>query len=292
MRFGLFGTGYWAAQTHAPALVAHPGVELIGVWGRDPAKAAALAEATHSRPYADIDDLIADVDAIAVSLPPDVQADIAIRAARAGRHLLLDKPLALDLESADLLVAAVEEAGVASTVFFTNRFFPNVVAFQDAARAESGWHGSRVVMFASIFEDDNPYAGSAWRKEHGGLWDIGPHALSIVVPVLGRVVAVSALDGPRTTAHLLLRHESGAASTVSLTLDAPADAALFRLELFGEPGTWPIPPGEGDVVGAYGRAIDHLLAREPGVGVHVGRDVVAVLSAAQTSIREGRTVPL
>src|SRR3954471_22667853 len=74
LRFGLLGTGRWAAETHAPALVAAPGAELVAVWGRDAAKAGALAERYGARAYAEVDDLLAEVDAVAVALPPDVQA--------------------------------------------------------------------------------------------------------------------------------------------------------------------------------------------------------------------------
>ena len=125
MRFGLFGTGPWAHQAHAPALAAHPDVELVGVWGRDPAKAATLAQEHGAKPYAEIDDLIADVDAVAVALPPDVQADIALRAARAGKHLLLDKPVAFTPEAAAEIVAAAAEQKVSGVVFFTRRFMRN-----------------------------------------------------------------------------------------------------------------------------------------------------------------------
>src|ERR671926_218745 len=106
MRFGLFGTGPWAHQAHAPALAAHDDVEFVGVWGRSAEKAAALAGEHAAKPYADIDALIADVDAIAVALPPDVQSDIALRAARAGKHLLLDKPIAFTPQAATEIVAA------------------------------------------------------------------------------------------------------------------------------------------------------------------------------------------
>src|SRR3712207_9512651 len=106
MRFGLFGTGPWAHQAHAPALAAHEDVEFVGVWGRDAGKAAALAGEHGAKPYADIDELIADVDAIAVALPPAVQADIALRAARPGKHLLLDKPVAFTVEAADEVASA------------------------------------------------------------------------------------------------------------------------------------------------------------------------------------------
>src|SRR4051794_32743418 len=104
MRFGVFGTGYWAREVHAAGVVACPGAELAGVWGRDPAKAKAMADGLGVRAYDDADALIDAVDAIAVALPPDVQADLAVRAANAGRHLLIEKPVALSSADADRVV--------------------------------------------------------------------------------------------------------------------------------------------------------------------------------------------
>ncbi|MEU8007831.1 Gfo/Idh/MocA family oxidoreductase [Catellatospora sp. NPDC049111] len=301
MRFGLFGTGYWAEQTQGAALVAHPEAELVGVWGRDPAKAAALASRLGARPYDDVDALIADVDAIAVALPPDVQAPIAERAARAGRHLLLDKPLALTTADADRVVEAVADTGVASVVFFTSRFDPDVVQSLEQACAAGGWSSARVTMYASIFAQGGPYSGSAWRKVHGGLWDIGPHALSRLLPVLGPVTEVTSLAGAHATSHVLARHDSGAVSVLMLTLDAPPTALLFEYQLHGEAGVLDLPGGSGDPVANFGRAIDELLAeaRHAGEGgpahpcdVRFAREVVAVLEAAQLSQQEGRTVAL
>src|SRR6185369_10319840 len=131
MRFGLLGTGYWAREVHAAALASHPGVDFVGVWGRDPAKAAALGV----RAYGDIDALLGDVDAVAIALPPDVQADLALRAARAGKHLLLDKPLALTVAAADAIVAEVDARGLASVIFFTSRFQPTTNAVLEQALA-------------------------------------------------------------------------------------------------------------------------------------------------------------
>jgi len=116
VRFGLLGTGYWAAETHAAALVAAPGTELAAVWGRDPAKAASVADRYGIRPYDDVDELIAAVDAVAIALPPQVQAPLAARAARAGKHLFLDKPLALTVAAADEVVAAVGDGQRAEAV--------------------------------------------------------------------------------------------------------------------------------------------------------------------------------
>ena len=81
----LFFTGIdWAAETHAAALAAHPDAEFVGVWGRDPAKVDALAGRYGVGAYHDVDALFADVDAVAAALPPDVQADLAVRAATAS----------------------------------------------------------------------------------------------------------------------------------------------------------------------------------------------------------------
>ncbi|MGW0431222.1 Gfo/Idh/MocA family protein [Micromonospora sp. NPDC003197] len=298
LRVGLFGTGHWAAKTHAAALAAHPGTELAGVWGRDLAKATTLAKQYDVPAFDDVDALIGAVDAVAVALPPDVQAAVAVRAAAAGRHLLLDKPLALSTQDADRVVAAAQQTGVASLVFFTNRFEPNIASFVAATAAAGGWQGARVNMFASIFESGSPYGGSAWRRERGGLWDVGPHALSVILPVLGRVTEVAAMDGPRNTVHLLLQHGAEATSTVSLTLDAPAAAVGGETVFYGENGVERMPAREGTPVEALGLAIDQLLAevesgtRDQQCDVRFGREVVAVLDAAETARAQGRTVSL
>src|SRR5436190_21442874 len=112
LRFGLLGTGYWATQTHAAGLHDHPDATFVGVWGRDAAKAQAVADRYGAVTYTDADALIKDVDAVAIALPPHVQAPLAVRAARAGRHLLLDKPVALGVAEADGVVEAADTAGV------------------------------------------------------------------------------------------------------------------------------------------------------------------------------------
>ncbi|MGX1616005.1 Gfo/Idh/MocA family protein [Micromonospora chalcea] len=298
MRFGLFGTGYWAAQTHAAAIEAHPRARLAGVWGRNPAKAEELATRHGVPAFTDVDALIDACDAIAVALPPDVQADIAVRAATAGRHLLLDKPLALDLAGADRVVDAAQASGVASVVFFTQRFHPNVTGFLASTAAAGGWQHARATMFASIFQPGNPYGDSGWRRERGALWDIGPHALSLILPVLGRVARVAAMDGPSGLVHLLLTHDGGATSSLSLTLDAPAEAVTRDFVFFGENGTATVPPGDGSVLQAFSAALDQLLeevdagTRDHRCDVRFGREVVAVLDAAQTARAQGRTVEL
>jgi predicted dehydrogenase len=290
MRMGLVGTGHWAVHTHGAALVDHADAELAGVWGRDPGKAERVAAGFGVPAFARFDDLLGQVDAVAIAVPPDVQADLAIRAAAAGRHLLLDKPLALDVPAADRVVAAVRKAGVASVVFFTNRFYSNVDDFLTGAR-ERSWNGARATMFASIFQPGSPYAGSSWRRERGGLWDIGPHALSLVLPVLGPVEEVVALAGPRDTTYGLLRHERGAVTSLALTLDAPAGGRVHEVVLYGVDGAVAVPPGDGTAVTAYRAAVTQLAANvAAGVTTHpcdvgFGRDVVALLGRIHSAQR-------
>jgi predicted dehydrogenase len=209
---------------------------------------------------------------------------------------LLDKPLALTGADADEVVEAVDAAGVASLVFFTNRFRPEIeTVLTDAART-GGWYACRGVMHASIIQPDNPYGASAWRRRHGGLWDIGPHALSILLPLLGEVTEVTAVDGPRDTVNVIARHRQGAASDLSLTLDAAPNAVAVEQVFYGEHGVAVVPGPGTTPVQAFGHAVDRLRAlssrdqrRDP-CDVHFGRSVVRILAAADTARRERRAV--
>ncbi|MBV2356238.1 Gfo/Idh/MocA family oxidoreductase [Streptomyces sp. J2-1] len=261
MRIGLLGTGPWAEMAYAPALAGHGGLDFAGVWGRRPEAAAALAERYGVRAYDDVDALLADVDAVAVALPPDVQAGMAVRAARAGRHLLLDKPLALDPADARAVAEEAERAGVASVVFFTARFQTGPSAWIAEQAALEGWFTARAQWLGAVFTTDSPFAASPWRRERGALWDVGPHALSVLLPVLGDVREVlSAAHGPGDTAHVVLGHTSGASSTLTLSLTAPPAASGNEVELRGASGVTALPRSEEDAVTALTRAADALLA--------------------------------
>ena len=275
MRFGLIGTGYWAATVHAPGIVRHPGTELVGVWGRDPVKSESLAAQFGARPYSDVDELIAAVDAVAFSVPPDIQAELAVRAGSAGRSLLLEKPVALTVDAADRVV---EAARAPTAVFFTRRFDPTVRGWFELEVDSRTWNGGSVTMLSSIFEPGNPFGESPWRKERGALWDIGPHALALLMPTLGPVEQVTSVRGVRDEAHLGLRHTTGAASSVILSLTSPAE--LTETVFWGEAGIARMPESV-DVAAAYAGTIDALLAGDTPFDAAFGRDVVRVLASAE-----------
>jgi predicted dehydrogenase len=289
MRFGLLGTGPWATAVHAPALARHPAAELVGIWGRDLAKAKALGAEYEVPGFGDVDELLSLVDAVAIALPPDVQAPLAERAAAAGKHLLLEKPLALSTAAADRLVAAVQAAGVASVVFFTLRFQDATSTWlAQAGRTRlAGGAGSWLASLAG-----SPFDASPWRREHGALWDVGPHALSVLVPALGPVVAVQAGAGLGDTVHLLLIHGSGAASSVTLSLTVARMSGGVEFFVHGDAGRLVLLPEAGTAVDAFTVAVDELQAAALTGGTHpcdvaFGRDVVAVLEAAARALESG-----
>ncbi|CCG05007.1 Gfo/Idh/MocA family protein [Blastococcus saxobsidens] len=294
MRFGVLGTGFWAEHVHAAALAEHPSAELVGVWGRDVAKAKAVGAGFEVPGFGDVDELLSQVDAVALALPPDVQAPLAERAAAAGKHLLLEKPIALDVAAADRVVAAVRDAGVASVVFFTFRFQSQTATWlTQAARTElAGGAGSWLGSLAGT-----PFAASPWRQERGALWDIGPHALSVLVPALGPVVAVQAGAGLRDTVHLVLTHESGTASTVSLSHTVAPMSAGIEFFVHGDAGRLVLLPDAEAPVQAFRVAVDELGAAALTGGVHpcdvgFGRDVVAVLATAARALESGCREPV
>jgi predicted dehydrogenase len=296
LRFGLFGTGYWAGQVHAAALTAAREARLVGVWGRDRFRTAAIAAPYGVAAYDDADALIEDVDAVSIALPPDVQVEVAVRAARAGRHLLLGKPLALSASGAADLLGAVSSAGVASVVFFTSRFVPAVDEVLRDAAATGGWYGARGTVLSSHFGNGSPYAKSTWRRAGGGLWGHGPHMMSLFLPVLGPAEEVTAVQGRYQTSHLLVRHAGGAVSALTVSLTVPKASTALDAAFLGDSGVAHLPIGGAAPVPALARAAGELTRAAAGVSgghpcdVRFGWEVNAVLTAAAESIATGRGV--
>ncbi len=288
LRFGLVGTGHWARITHAPALASTEGIEFAAVWGRNPGAAAALAAGHGAVAYPGLGAFLAAVDAVAFSVPPDVQGEIAVRAAAAGKHLLLEKPLATSDAGAGL-VRAVQDGRVASVVFFTARFQPDVRAWLADVASQDGWAGGCAVWLGSAWQASSPF-NTPWRRERGGLWDLGPHVISLLWASLGPVTSVTADAGPADVTHLVLQHEGGASSTMTVTLSASEAAAGFDLYLWGEPGRSAAPPESDQAEAALRVALAELAANARSgrvthpCDVRFGRDVGRVLSEAQRQV--------
>jgi predicted dehydrogenase len=281
-------------MTHGAALAREPGVDLAAVWGRDAAKAAAVAAELGTRAYPDFAAFLRQVDAVAFAVPPDVQAALAVQAAEAGKHLLLEKPIATSAADADRLVHAVEAAGVSSVVFVT-AFFAESSRDWLASVQASEWNGGWARWISASLGAGSPYAPSLWRQQKGALWDVGPHALSLLSAALGTVVGVSADRGAGDLVHLVFHHASGATSTASLTLTAPEPAVNIELSLWGHAGLSTMPRSQDSMAAAaFGVAVRELVANatagQPShrCDVRLGAEVVKILAAAESQISAGR----
>lgn len=282
IRVGVAGTGHWARTVHAAGVAASP-YSFAGIWGRDEVRATEAADAHGVPVFTDFDTFLGAVDAVSFALPPHVQAPLATRAARAGKHLLLEKPIATNVAAADELVDAAGD--VASVVFLTGRFVPAWEEWLHSVhpgRVESGRAEWLVRMSPT-----GPYAGSLWRKDRGALWDVGPHALSVLLPILGSVVSVAGAHGRGDHVELVLTHEHGGLSTMSLSMSLATDDRRISAEFWGQDGHQVRPDVPRDVAAAYATALSELVATaEAGqtghrCDVRFGREIVDVLARCE-----------
>jgi predicted dehydrogenase len=213
-------------------LASGPETRLSAVWTRRPDAAAGLASRHGALACRTFDALLDECDAVAFCVPPDVQETLAVDAARAGKAVLLEKPIASSLGAARRLADAVGDAGVGSLVVFTARFSAGTRAFLAEAATFDAFGG--YLLNASGAFLDGPYSSSPWRHERGALLDIGPHAIDLLSAALGDVTDVGARSS-RGWVQLSLAHEHGATSTALLSCHVPGERHT-AFELFGPRG--------------------------------------------------------
>ncbi|WP_141286968.1 Gfo/Idh/MocA family protein, partial [Pseudonocardia saturnea] len=260
MRIGLVGAGPWARTVHAPAIAGHPRWTAAGVWARRPAMAAEVAAISGGPVHERLDDLLDACDAVAFAVPPQVQGELVARVAAAGKHVVLEKPLAADLAAAERAAAAIDDAGVCSATVLTLRFDPAIRAWLDAIPA--GPHGADTVGTARWLSGallGGPFATSAWRAEHGALLDVGPHLIDLLDAALGPVTGVDQArrDEPDLW-RIGLAHAGGAHSSLTLSLRIPVDPTEFEVSVVGAAGRHRLDTRPADAVACYARLLDDL----------------------------------
>jgi len=253
----IVGTGL-AARMHWNALRLLPDVRVRGVVGTSPDKAEAFArEQGLPRGYRDLDELAEDreVQIVHLCTPPYTHVELARRLAQAGKHLLIDKPIARTAAEADAIVAAAQEAGVLLSGLFQNRFVPYVRTVKEAIA--EGRLGDVYLADCQVkwWRDAAYYEGSAWRArwatEGGGaLINQAIHAIDLlqwlagpVEEVVGRIATVAhAIETEDLGLALLrLRGGRGEAGRGALGVLEGTTAAYpgfpERLEIHGTRGT-------------------------------------------------------
>jgi predicted dehydrogenase len=240
LNIGLIGYG-GIGRVHAMAYRAIPfhyalpanSVRLVGVATTRPETAqAAAAEIGCDFWTADYRELLArpDIDVVDVSAPNSAHEEVVIAAARAGKHIYCEKPLAMNVAEAQRMVAAAAAAGVTTQMTFNFRFFP---AIQRARQLVEGGFLGRIFSFrgryyrASYISPDKPIS---WRQQRavaggGALYDLGSHVIDILYFLLGEFGSVQA------TLETLIKQRpasAGASEMVAVDVD---DIALLHARL-------------------------------------------------------------
>ena len=295
---GLVGAGPWARTMHAPTMARGPETRLAAVWARNRSAADELARAVGSVSVGSYEELLDSCEAVDFAVPPDVQARLAPLAARAGKALMLEKPLGLTLDSARRLAEAILTAGVPTVLVLTKRFHPSTRAFlRDAQILRAR---GRITGVLAVYLHGGMLGGSAaatpWRLEHGTLLDLGPHLVDLVDAAAGPIRSVSATGDPRAFLAVTTEHD-GATGQLALSGSVALERVLTRVELFSEHGSlrwdtadvdheecWPVLRAELAAAVRYGAPVSADVIR--------GLELQIVLDAIQRSQAQGSRVVL
>jgi predicted dehydrogenase len=199
LRFGVVGAGSFAEVCHLPGLLAAPDAEVVAIAGRRRERAAALAQRfgiAHVEPDAAALCARDDLDGVAICAPNDVHREAALAAFAHGKHVLCEKPLALDVEQAAEMLAAARRSGRVHLVAFTYRYLHGVAELRRrVAGGDVGepylWRGHH-----ELWDGLRPSTPIGWRElatvGGGVLWDSGSHMFDLARHLLGPVAAVQA----------------------------------------------------------------------------------------------------
>ncbi len=220
VRVGLLGTGF-IGQTHAQAYSALPDAELVAVADIDRAAADKAARDTGARALYDIESLLAsdDIDLVDICLPTFLHEQCVIGAAQRGKHVLCEKPIALDLAQVDRMITALVKADVYAMVAQVIRFWPEYVAIRQQLR-DGTLGDTRYIRAARLAEAP---AWSSWFSDPelsgGAVLDLHIHDLDFVYSLLGRPSSLFATG---------IQSSAGAWDTITTTLDYGTAKAIVE----------------------------------------------------------------
>jgi predicted dehydrogenase len=251
IRFGLLGCGR-IAKRHSDLLGGHhiEGASLVAVCDPIRTRADAIAAKFDVPACYDIDDFLArkDIDVVSVLTPSGLHAAHVIACAKAGKHVVVEKPMALRLQDADDMIRACDEAGVKLFVVKQNRFNVPVVKAREAL--EAGRFGKLVLGTVRVrwcrdqaYYDQDAWRGT-WAHDGGVLSNQASHHIDMLEWFFGDVVnvharAVSALVRIETedTAVATLKFRNGALGIIEATTATRPVDLEGSLSILGEKGT-------------------------------------------------------
>ena len=187
--FGVIGAGLWG-EFHALVYSSHAGAELVAVCDANGERARQIAHKYGARRwYTQYDDLLADsdVDAVTVATPDHLHREIGVAAARAGKDILMEKPLALTVPDCRAITDAARTAGVKLMVDFHNRWNPPFNMLKQSI--EKGEVGEPLLVNARL---NNtlfvPTEMLKWAGQSATIWFTGSHLIDLVCWLVGSAV--------------------------------------------------------------------------------------------------------
>jgi UDP-N-acetyl-2-amino-2-deoxyglucuronate dehydrogenase len=249
LRFGIVGPGK-VGQLHADALTRVPGARLVAIAGGSEDRATTLAAAHGARVDPGLDAMIerGGVDAVIVCTPHPLHAEQAVTAARAGLHVVVEKPMAILPEDCDRMIAAAADAGVVLSVMSQRRWYEPVRRVK--AAIDDGRLGMPGLATVEVLGWRGPeyYAMDAWRGsatgEGGGvLVNQAVHQLDLTVWFLGAAVEVDGwtanINHPELdvedSAVAMVRFASGALATI-VASNSQRPGLYSRIHVHGHSG--------------------------------------------------------
>ncbi len=179
----VIGAGIWG-ENHAIAFTNHPRTELVCICDLQIEKAKSLAEKYQCDFTADINEAVGgEVDAVSIATPDFAHTAPALAAIKAGKHVLVEKPFTTDIEEANAIIAAAEEAGVKLMVDFHTRWNPRYLGAK--AAVERGELGAPLMGYSRL--SDTIYVPTqmlSWSAASGPEWFLFPHTMDAVRWVL------------------------------------------------------------------------------------------------------------
>lgn len=251
LRIGFLGTGAIAQIVHLPLIREMPGVRLQALCDIDQNKAAAIGRRLGvGRLYRRADELFAadDVDAVVICSPSHLHQSQAIAALESGKHVLVERPLAIDPAGAEEAVKAAEKADRVLMVAYNNRFRPDTRGVKSFV--ESGELGDIFSIHGTWFNRKVRAKRLTWRHRKataggGAFMDLGLQVLDLCLWTLDypRVERVCAHFHPgegfevEDAASVLLRLETGATISVQVTWSMLGERDRHHIRIFGTAGS-------------------------------------------------------
>jgi predicted dehydrogenase len=246
---GLAGAGHRAASVHITAISSCPQTRLGGVWAPRDEAARDLAHQHGTAAFGSFRELLDGCDAVAFAVPPMAQPDLAALAAEQGRAVLLEVPVAADLDGAQRLAEAIAAAGVVSQLALGWRYAAGIRQFVTATVPHVWPQGGSARLISAALAPGS--AVSPWRAEMGVLRNLGPHLIDLLEAALGRIEQVRAHGDPAGWVGLMIEHAEGRFSEASLTATANVKTPRADIEIFGSGGSASVEAEAAVTPGTY-----------------------------------------